>query len=122
MLARLGPGPVFVYEWLTTTRRWQLYGVRAGFVGLLLAGMVMAWRTDASVTAAGTYVSLQTLANYGRQLFLTTVAIELTLVLLVAPAATAGAVCLDKARGTLDHMLATDLSNAEIVLGKLLCG
>ena len=39
--------------------------------------------------------------------------------LLTAPAATAGAVCLDKARGTLDHMLATDLSNAEIVLGKL---
>ena len=45
--------------------------------------------------------------------------IELTLVLLAAPAATAGAICLDKARGTLDHMLATDLSNAEIVLGKL---
>ena len=39
--------------------------------------------------------------------------------LLVAPAATAGAICLDKARGTLDHLLATDLSNAEIVLGKL---
>ena len=47
------------------------------------------------------------------------VVIELTLVLLVAPAATAGAICLDKARGTLDHMLATDLSNTEIVLGKL---
>ena len=31
----------------------------------------------------------------------------------------AGAGCLDKARGTLDHMLTTDLSNAEIVLGKL---
>ena len=47
------------------------------------------------------------------------VSIELTLVLLAAPAATAGAICLDKARGTLDHMLATDLSNAEIVLGKI---
>ena len=44
---------------------------------------------------------------------------ELALILLAAPAATAGAVCLDKARGTLDHMLVTDLSNAEIVLGKL---
>ena len=45
--------------------------------------------------------------------------IELTLVILAAPAATAGAICLDKARGTLDHMLTTDLSNTEIVLGKL---
>ena len=59
------------------------------------------------------------MANYGEALYLTIVTIELTLVLLAAPAATAGAVCLDKARGTLDHMLTTDLSNAEIVLGKL---
>ena len=59
------------------------------------------------------------MANYGQALYLTIVTIELTLVLLAAPAATAGAICLDKARGTLDHMLTTDLSNAEIVLGKL---
>ena len=68
---------------------------------------------------SGPSVSIQTLASYGQQLFLTIVTIELSLVLLAAPAATAGAICLDKARGTLDHMLATDLSNAEIVLGKL---
>jgi hypothetical protein len=84
--ARLGPGPVFVYEWLTTTRRWQLYGVRAGFVGLLLAGIVLAWLTNRTATTPGAYVSLQTLASYGRTLFLTTIVIELTLVLLAAPA------------------------------------
>ena len=64
-------------------------------------------------------VSLRELAAYGEQMYRNVVGIELTLVLLAAPAVTAGAVCLDKARGTLDHMLATDLSNAEIVLGKL---
>ncbi|MFI5458121.1 MAG: hypothetical protein ACHRXM_22020 [Isosphaerales bacterium] len=41
------------------------------------------------------------------------------LVLIVAPAATAGAICLDRARGNLTHMLVTDLGDAEIVLGKL---
>ena len=61
----------------------------------------------------------QELARYGQTLYLTIISIELTIILLVAPAATAGAVCLDKMRGTLDHMLTTDLSNAEIVLGKL---
>ena len=45
--------------------------------------------------------------------------VELTLVMLAAPAATAGAICVDRARGTLAHMLATDLSDPEIVLGKL---
>jgi ABC-type transport system involved in multi-copper enzyme maturation permease subunit len=116
---RLGLGPVFAYEWLITTRRWQLYAVRAGFVSMLLVGMIIAWRNVPFGNRLGPTLSIQVLASYGRQLFLTTVSIELSLVLLAAPAATAGAICLDKARGTLDHMLATDLSNTEIVLGKL---
>ena len=116
---RLGPGPVFAYEWLTTTRRWQLYALRAVFLAFVLSGMIVAWTTDPTRSRPGQYVSIQTLAGYAQKLFFTIVTIELSLVLLAAPAATAGAVCLDKARGTLDHMLATDLSNAEIVLGKL---
>ena len=44
---------------------------------------------------------------------------QLTLVLLAAPAATAGAICLDRSRGTLTHLLVTDLTDREIVLGKL---
>ena len=116
---RLGPGPVFVYEWLTTSRRWQLYALRAAFVCAILAGMIFISRIQQRPIPAGPNVSLQELASYGQTLYLTVISIELTIVLLVAPAATAGAVCLDKMRGTLDHMLATDLSNGEIVLGKL---
>ena len=116
---RLGPGPVFAYEWLTTTRRWQLYAFRAAFVCLVLGGMMLVWYGGYPRPGSGQTVSLQMLAAYGQRLFHTIVTIELSLVLLAAPAATAGAVCLDKARGTLLHMLATDLSNTEIVLGKL---
>jgi ABC-type transport system involved in multi-copper enzyme maturation permease subunit len=116
---RLGPGPVFAYEWLTTTRRWQLYAMRVGFVGAILVGILLVWHNSNRFTPQGRTVSIQTLAAYGESLYETIVVIELTLVLLAAPAATAGAICLDKARGTLDHMLATDLSNAEIVLGKI---
>jgi ABC-type transport system involved in multi-copper enzyme maturation permease subunit len=116
---RLVPGPVFAYEWLTTTRRWQLYALRALFVGTILIGMIFVWRSSTRLANPTQTVSLQTLASYGEDLYETVVSIELTLVLLAAPAATAGAICLDKARGTLDHMLATDLSNPEIVLGKL---
>jgi ABC-type transport system involved in multi-copper enzyme maturation permease subunit len=116
---RLGPGPVFVYEWLTTSRRWQLYAMRAAFVCAILAGMLFVSRIQDRTTTAGSRASLQALASYGQTLYLTVISIELTIILLVAPAATAGAVCLDKMRGTLDHVLTTDLSNAEIVLGKL---
>jgi ABC-type transport system involved in multi-copper enzyme maturation permease subunit len=116
---RVGPGPVFVYEWLTTTRRWQLYALRSGFVAVILLGMIVVWRANPFTSSPQSTITFQMMAAYGETLYKTIVVIELTLVLLAAPAATAGAICLDKARGTLDHMLATDLSNAEIVLGKL---
>jgi ABC-type transport system involved in multi-copper enzyme maturation permease subunit len=116
---RVGPGPVFAYEWLMTTRRWQLYAVRAVFIGIILLGMMFAWHSLERFTRYDETVSIQALARYGESLYATITSIELSLVLLIAPAVTAGAVCLDKTRGTLDHILATDLSNAEIVIGKL---
>ena len=119
MRLRLGPGPVFAYEWLTSTRRWQLYALRSGFVGSILVGMIFIWHNQASRDRSGQTVSIQQPARYAETFYATVVSIELTLVLLAAPAATAGAICVDKARGTLDHMLATDLSNTEIVMGKL---
>ena len=45
--------------------------------------------------------------------------VQLAMVLLAAPAATAGAICVDKARGTLLHAFVTDLTDREIILGKL---
>ena len=116
---RLGLGPVFVYEWLISTRRWQLYGLRTAFVGIILVGMILVWHESHKFASTARVISIQTLAKYGEELYETIVAVELTFVLFAAPAATAGVICLDKARGTLDHMLATDLSNAEIVLGKI---
>jgi ABC-type transport system involved in multi-copper enzyme maturation permease subunit len=110
---------VFVYEWLTSARRWQPYALRVLFVGAILIGLAFVWHQMTWYRAARDTVSLAEMASFGQAIYLTVAVIELTLILLAAPAATAGAVCLDKARGTLDHMLATDLSNAEIVLGKL---
>ena len=43
MPARWGLGPVFAYEWLTATRRWQMYAVRALFVGVLFVAVLIVW-------------------------------------------------------------------------------
>ena len=59
------------------------------------------------------------MAALGEWFYLGFVGMQLAVVLLAVPAATAGSICLDRARGTLTHMLVTDLSSAEIVLGKL---
>jgi ABC-type transport system involved in multi-copper enzyme maturation permease subunit len=114
-----GPGPVFIYEWITSTRRWQTYALRSAFVlGLLIALLVMGLSREADVHARG-LTSLRALAQLGESLFVAVIGTQLTLVLLVAPAATAGAICLDRSRGTLAHLLVTDLTDREIVLGKL---
>src|SRR5262249_38685314 len=59
------------------------------------------------------------LALVGERLYYGIVGVQLSLLVLAAPAATAGAVCHDKLRGGLIQLLVTDLSDAEIVLGKL---
>jgi ABC-type transport system involved in multi-copper enzyme maturation permease subunit len=115
----LGPGPVFVYEWITASRRWQGYALRSLFVlGLMGALLVTAiGRGPDVIVAAG--AALRALAHLGEGFFVAVIGTQLTLVLLAAPAATAGSICLDRSRGTLTHLLATDLTDREIVLGKL---
>jgi ABC-type transport system involved in multi-copper enzyme maturation permease subunit len=111
-----GTGPVFAYEWVAGARRWQLYAARSFMVGALLAAMsAIAWNGTRDVTgnAARDY------ARLGESYFYGLIGVELAIVMLAAPAATAGAICVDRARGTLDHILVTDLSDTEIVLGKL---
>ena len=109
-----GPGPVFAFESLIAARRWQLYALRSVYVSLLLVGLTLTWGPSQR-----TVKSLAEAAAIGRLLLHTVIAVQLGMVLLAAPAATAGTICVDKARGTLLHTFVTDLTDREIVLGKL---
>ena len=112
---RIGLGPVFVYEWITAARRWQGYALRSCFVMFLLGALVVMWNSaDLPVQ-----FPIRAMAQLGQSFYIGVAGTQLALVMLAAPAATAGAICLDRARGTLTHLLMTDLSNVEIVLGKL---
>lgn len=115
-MTRLGLGPVFALECKLTARRWQVYAARSGFVLVLLLGL---WGIFAEWSARGGGLTTRQQAAIGQSFFFVTSIIQLGLVGLAAPAAAAGAICQEKARGNLVLMLATDLSSAEIVLGKL---
>ncbi len=121
MPMRWGPGPVLIYESIALSRRWQHYALRSFSVLALLLGLTFVWVSITPQThkniAAG---SIHDIAEIGTSFYVSIAIVQITFVLLAAPAATAGAICLDRARGTLTHMLVTDLSDAEIVLGKLL--
>src|SRR5262245_58190180 len=112
---RIGTGPVFAWEWLRASRRWQIYAVRAAFVLILLAGLIIYWMDE----VAGRTLSLRRMAAVGGNFYVMIVLVQLAVVMLVAPAMTAGAICAERSRGTLSHLLMTDLSAAEIILGKL---
>src|SRR5688572_29278248 len=101
---RWGLGPVFGYEWLMASRRWQMYAGRSLFVAALLGGMLIAWW---SREWRGPIPTQKELAGLGESFYYAIVGTQLALVLLAAPAATAGAVCVDKARGGLLHLLVT---------------
>jgi hypothetical protein len=81
---RVGPGPVFVYEWLTMARRWQVYAVRTAFVGIILIGMVIVWNNERMLGDSTQTVSIQKLATFGESLYKMIASTELTLVLRVA--------------------------------------
>jgi ABC-type transport system involved in multi-copper enzyme maturation permease subunit len=113
---RLGLGPVFAYEWIISSRRWQGYGLRSVFAGTLLAALLLIL-SRSFVPQGG--MTFRDLAKLGESFFIAVIGTQLTLVLLAAPAATAGAICQERATGTITHVLVTDLSDSEIVLGKL---
>jgi ABC-type transport system involved in multi-copper enzyme maturation permease subunit len=122
MAMRWGLGPVFVCEWLVASRRWQMYAVRALVVAALLGALSFDWATelrDHQRQNPQQPLGYKDYSRIGESFFGVIVGTQLALILLAAPGATAGAVCLDKLRGNLLHLLVTDLSVGEIILGKL---
>ena len=113
---RWGLSPVFIYECLANSRRWQTYAVRSIGVAILLLAVASIATSRTAMHRGGAW---REYAALGESYFYAIIGVVLTLVMLAAPAATAGAICVDRARGTLTHMLVTDLSDPEIVLGKL---
>jgi ABC-type transport system involved in multi-copper enzyme maturation permease subunit len=116
-MTRGGLNPVFYSECVTAARRRQTYTGRVAFLAALLLSLAIVFVVE--LTSDPGAFSLSRLARVGESYFFAIVGTQLVLVLLAAPAYTAGAVCLDRARGNLAHLLATDLSAGEIIWGKL---
>src|SRR5258708_2347788 len=105
-------GPVLAYEWRISSRRWQTYALRSAFVALLGVVLAVVWMHQVS----GRVQTLRALADTGEFFFCALVGTQLAVVLVVAPAATAGTLGTDRARAELMQLLATDLSSREIIL------
>jgi ABC-type transport system involved in multi-copper enzyme maturation permease subunit len=115
---RLLPGNPILRRVVETggKRRRDLF-IRCGYLGLLI-GVVVFSLLSGTGNFAG--MSLDDLAKVSAQLFRTTSYWQLGLVAFLAPVFTAGAITQEKDSQTYDILLATPLTNAQIVLGSLL--
>ena len=115
------PGPVFTVELLTSARRRRYYAIRTLYGLALLAllasnygsSLLMMQSTETPLTA-------NMLSGFARQMFRSFAWVQAAAILGLTPALVAGTVADEARRKTLHYLLASRLSGAEIVLGKLM--
>lgn len=110
-------GPVFSREALTAPRRIRFYAVPCLFVAVLLGLTLTAWQV---LVGAQNATNPGDLARFGAAAFALLAPLQLTVCLLFSALLAAAAISQEKDRKTLILLLLSDLSNAELVLGKLL--
>jgi ABC-2 type transporter len=113
----LGLGPVLQYELITTARRGRYYLARVVY-GLILLVLVwvqfQTWELDHP--GGG---SIEQVHQFAEETFILFADAQLFTLLCLLPALVAGVIADDHQRKTLHYLLASRLSSAEIVLGKL---
>ena len=112
-------GPIIAREVLTAPRPMRYYLWRASFACFLF---ILVWTAWQSFIGWSYVQELGVMARFGAILYWMFAMLQLTLMLFFAPLFTAAAVSYEKDRRTFTLLLMTDLSDLEIVLGKLIAG
>ncbi len=109
-------GPIFALETVTSVRRPRYFLVRV----LYAAGLLVALCIVYSIwTESGRALTVHDFAEFGATFFQSFAALQLLLVVCVGPGLVGGTIAQERERRTIEYLFATDLSNSEIVLGKL---
>ncbi|MBA4017833.1 MAG: hypothetical protein C0483_11715 [Pirellula sp.] len=109
-------GPVFTRELSILPRRGRLFVARGAYVGGLAALWITAWQV-----LAGTQIvrNVGDFAYFGSTVFQVLAPLHLMAAMFFAALSTAAAVAHEKDRRTFDLLLLTNLTNRELVLGRL---
>ncbi len=110
-------GAVFTREATVAPRRLSFYAARTVFAGALFALTATAWQL---LIGSQRVENIGDLAWFGASAFQILAQLQLAVALPFSALLVASAVALEKDRKTLDLLLMTNLSNTELVLGKLL--
>lgn len=110
-------GPIFSREFTIAPRRLRVYVARAVYVGSLLGLLIIAWLM---LTGTQWVRDVGDLARFGTIVFQILAPLQLVVAVFFSAVLAASAVAQEKDRRTLILLLLTNLSNSELVLGKLL--
>jgi ABC-type transport system involved in multi-copper enzyme maturation permease subunit len=118
MLPRfLSPGPLFALEMVTSARRTRYFIVRVLYAAVLFFALFCTYLTYSE----NHYLSDRALiAAFAWSFFSIFSWLQLLAVAALGPAMAAGTIAQERERRTIEYLFASTLSNAEIVLGKLL--
>jgi ABC-type transport system involved in multi-copper enzyme maturation permease subunit len=111
-------GPLVPFDLARTARRsrFVLHRIYSYFLLLVLGLLYFSW----AVRRSGAEVRVREVARFAMLFVNSFLVVQLLAVAVLTPAFTAGAIAEEKESRTLEFLLATDLRNREIVLGKLL--
>jgi ABC-type transport system involved in multi-copper enzyme maturation permease subunit len=124
-------GPVLICDLIRLTRRGSssIFLARVLYVNLLLLVILLVLGIESRLQTldqlwdllrSGIPVAPSKAASFASHFFHVLLGTQLVAVVLLTPAYTAGAIAEDRERRLIDYLLASDLTNREIVLGKLL--
>ncbi len=112
-------GPIIAREVLTAPRSIWFYLARVCSVGILF---VLMWTTWQVLIGWNEVNEFGIIASFGGEIFRIFAVLQLTLILFFSPLFTAASIAHEKDRRTFLLLLMTDLSDLEIVLGKMIAG
>jgi len=113
-------GPLFRVEMVTVARRRRYFVLRVVY-GLLALFILWVSYTNLRSFAAGgaESISIRQGAHLATEFFVAFSWLQIIAILAVGPALSVGTISIERERRTIEYLFTTDLSNAEIVLGKL---
>jgi len=115
------PGPLFRVEMVSVARRRRYFLLRVVY-GLF--ALFLLWSAYSTSYYFRSYytdraISIQQLAQLAATFFYSFSWLQTIAILLLGPAMAVGTIATERERRTIEYLFTTDLSNAEIVLGKL---
>lgn len=112
-------GPMFTREAAVAPRRVSFFAARTLFAGAIFALTLTAWQL---LVGSQQIENIGDLAWFGAAAFQILAPLQLAVIMPFAALLVASAVALEKDRKTFELLLLTNLSNFELVVGKLLAG